>query len=409
MIRLEIKDYRILRHRFSITTFTGFAANEVVFDEDVYKNIEFIYLIFNYNGLFHKVVFPPSDEYTVAMLVSKCIEHNRCSIGYPSGHMRIEPRQNMQESSQKKNELVRSQINKELMLCSEKYNLTKLMFVHTLICHYVSFLDSHEEYEQIVNKHHIYLKWEDEDGYPNEVFEVQHSLHRGYADIIDSIMPSDNIEEIDASVLSFRQLQGLVLFEADVLKLFFEPLVDCLNGYNICIDSVFIRKEDFGTKIFDSKVNITDNPFMNCQSVIDDEGSALISKRLIDGGVLVQCLNDLVSASLLNQCAGNAVYSESKNSIEIECSFWDVTINPIVHDCTPDIRIIGVENDFVYLDVETGNMSCTVIGLDVKRNTYHRFHLVENFVTFINRIHCSTGNTVVIGRMRLPDTILNFN
>lgn len=406
---LGIDEYRILRHRFSVSTFTAFMESEVVFDKDSFKTIEFIYLVFNYNGLLHKVTLPPAGEDAATMLINNCIKYNRCSIRPPSNHPRIENRKNTERSFQVDPKSIKAQINMGLTICAEKGGLSHLSLTHTYICHHLNLFTPYEEYEQSTNRHHIFLRWEDADGFSNEMLEARNSMERGYEDIINSLSRDCVVQEIDPSALSFKHLSGLILFKADVLKLFFELLSDCLNGYNISIDSVFVRKEDFGKKFFDAQITITDNPLLDCQVVIDDEGSPLVSKCLIDEGILTQCLNDLNSATLLNQSAGNAVYSESKKSIEIKRSFWDVAIIPSTADYVPDIRVIGVENDFIYLDAETGYMSCTIIGLDVKQNTYYKFCLAENFVNFMNRILCSTGDVKVLERMRLTDAILNFS
>lgn len=92
-----------------------------------------------------------------------------------------------------------------------------------------------------------------------------------------------------------------VLMEKDAMTSLLEALCGLFDGEN-AYKGISILKDKIGSQIFDSKINIQDNPLMEdgINSVgFDDEGVACFTKEIVKDGVLKTYLHNTKSADLM--------------------------------------------------------------------------------------------------------------
>ncbi len=207
-------------------------------------------------------------------------------------------------------------------------------------------------------------------------------------DLIERNKLTTQNSSIDIKNVEYKKLK----FSQEAFSAICRLLVICLNGLNIVKKCSIFCKEDFGTQIFRKEISITDNPFVFDNTVVhDDEGIVLKIKKIVNNGILEECLNNIFSAGILNLTAGNCYYNHLLKTDIVEPSKIYFEYKSKSHTShNYDAYIFKILDNNVILDGKTGNIEFSCMGLDNKQE-YVQCMISTNLIEFFNGI-VATGN-----------------
>lgn len=223
------------------------------------------------------------------------------------------------------------------------------------------------------------------------------------------IMKSKSKYEINMQkMIEGRDLKQIVVSK-EILSKVLNLFVNFLDGSLIVADNSYFKTEDIGKKVMSEDITIKDVVSDNSNRLhFDAEGNTIISKTLVNKGVIESYLNNELSANYLKQQPGNAFYNYFSNSIQIE---------PVCIEFKHTVKLSdkkGIESVLKYimdenivLDNETGEFSMTCIGNKVSGENFY-YILKMNILEFFNSIVGEIADSSSIDSMIVPSVLINL-
>ncbi|MCL2313267.1 MAG: metallopeptidase TldD-related protein [Firmicutes bacterium] len=284
---------------------------------------------------------------------------------------------------------------------------------HIYICHEIELISKDTYFKTINTKNYNMLTVFSESSIPL-TFLNAYAIINPKNNIFKELIEKTNSQIKITNDYEVSNLKGNVLFPAPLFKIICSLLLNCLNGRYIQRGDVFIKIHHFNEKIVKNNINIIDNPFFDFGSneniKIDSEGSIMKIKNIIDNGIFKESLNDIYSATLLNQDAGNSHLNYMTNMLEIQptvVEFYFDKKECKVYNC--NVIIKQINNDFLNFNLENGIINLSLLGFDIKSNEYFNYNIDLNILEFFGKIIDTQGIHSKIDNYYICDVILEFN
>jgi hypothetical protein len=200
--------------------------------------------------------------------------------------------------------------------------------------------------------------------------------------------------------IATKVLIGKCYLRGNFLRKLLAPLIASLNGETITLNRIFIKQDWFGKEIFNSAISLYATP----KRSVDDEGSISKNKYIVKNGVLLNCYNNIRSASLLCQQPGNATFNYLTGNMEIspdEVAFSHNNKLQYINDCT-------VADDVIDMTVnsETGSTSFGITY--TYNNSLFQYTINAAIIDILNGIIGSYGKAQNFGILKLPGVVIDF-
>lgn len=196
---------------------------------------------------------------------------------------------------------------------------------------------------------------------------------------------------------------GTCVISAKLIKLFFSFLCTSLVGQQILLGTSFFKADMFKSQIFQSKISLFRRPEKNLH--IDAEGSLQNPKQYILDGVLLEAFNDVLSASVLEQRAGDMEMDFNRLSYAV--SFANLCVRAPQKVASHVPIFTELHGNYVFFNQLTGELAFSAIGTDSLGNS-KLLNYTGNIVDLINKISGSCSEPVTIEGMEVTDMILEF-
>lgn len=210
----------------------------------------------------------------------------------------------------------------------------------------------------------------------NNLFNICSELSF-FSGAYNKLIKKNSEEILWNKILKEEPLKGYIALSPSVTQYLLSLFTLGLDGESIITNRSFITRRSFGTQIMSSYITIIDDPFQTAittTSPIDAEGSYKKKKKLIQNGVLVDCLNNLVSAKILNKYPGNVVYNYAQDHTSISSTNLILESTQILNNVKLiDINILQLDPRTVEYNSKTGYISIEFVGKYTKANDLKRF------------------------------------
>lgn len=201
-----------------------------------------------------------------------------------------------------------------------------------------------------------------------------------------------------------------IKFSRKVFGTILKMLVQCLNGMNVINNLSIFDKTDFGKQILKKGIFISDCPFAeNNTRMFDDEGMELHEKILVDNGKLNECINNILSAGILEQSAGNCLHNlvldmDWPEQSKVYFIYTEGGKNKEDYEA----YITGILDNNVSLDGRNGNLFFNCIGVD-KQDKCVQYTLSTNLLRFFNSVIAVDGELEEYLGCMVPEVIVDFS
>ena len=393
--QLGIVNFRIVLHSIQKHIFLRSAQDT----EHNVANIEKIILLFESNDEVWYISTPPSSVNIIQKLVEACI-NGGCS--YCKGHLDLDSVSVNNSTSDKFEPNSYLKLMEHEKKAIESYDIEILRETHMCIQHSISVVTALNECTNLFNKNEICLEIKTGGRY-HGLYSNRPLTTGTYLQLVQSIEKDEKAINKPSC-----KLTGRVFIPAKIAQIICSYIVTNLMGPLILSNQSFIKASDLGKRIFNSDLNVIDDPFyFRAGSCVDSEGSPLHQKVLISHGILNDCLCDILSSSKLNCSSGNATYNYYTNQPSVSASVIRLHFGGKVM-CSKqcDIIVQGINPMNFSYDKSTNVISGEFIGREYSSSKLNLYSFCETLTAFFDKIIGTTDEYSLVNELFLPDLIL---
>jgi|GEM_PF-6175797 len=264
------------------------------------------------------------------------------------------------------------------------------------------------KYQTHQNHHEIQYKM----GYTNSngVFSFKEGQAYDLNKLTQNLFQEDDLNAKATMAADTKEdtlLTGIVYFPTEIMIPVYNALMMALSGELISGEFSMIKREQFNSPVIAPCITITDNPKIENAPIFDAEGSKVIPKTLINKGILVQALNNLKSATALGQTPGNCYINYSTFSYEIKHTLVDIDVADAA-SASYDILIEHYDTGLLQFDIQTGALTCNLIGYDAVNNQRKKYILNTSVMQLLSRVIGGVGNPISSHNIFTRDILLDF-
>jgi hypothetical protein len=367
--------------------------------------IESYHIFFAYSQKTGYICIPPSGKKTIEAIVSQYIQNGFSYIDEEIAFDDELKNRDVKHSVAKSDPFDFNKYVKEITTQKSKLvvdlKCELLLLSHEHITHTTDIVHRQAQYTLSSDNNYIVLMTVDKKGLVSEHFgDIPHG-----SDMYIPLMKQRKRNSHLHTNADEAELFGVFAFPPKLFARLLDLLAGSLNGDIIAMNRCFIKSSWINAKVFNENISVIFNPRKS--QLFDAEGTLRRKRYLIQNGVLTGCCNNIRSATLLQQVAGNTWFNYFKDEISISQRDIELHCKNRMRKTREMHFAQAVDND-ILMNIENGFLDFAFTAKRVGEAPC-RYVVKMPLVEFFDKIIGVHGKRVSIFGYRLAGTIMEFN